>query len=215
VLAFISEDILKDASENSHEHHDEAAHERILSAAMETFSEKGYKTATTREIADKADVNEVTIFRHFASKEGLFEQTVQHYSPPPVLTADLGKKLTGDIKADLTVLANKYLKAAIKNAPYIRLSIMELPRNPDLIRIVTLIPVELSTSVAEYLHNKHENGEIKAADFELLSQMFYDILFHYIISAEVFSGGRGAYSVEKKVFVETTVDLFVSLLTKS
>lgn len=205
---------MKDAAGKNHEHHDKAAHDRIISAAMDIFSEKGFHTATTREIADKADVNEVTIFRHFGSKEGLFEQTVQQYSPPSVLTGELSKKFTGDIKTDLTVLANKYLKAAIKSAPYIRLSIMELPRNPDLIRIVTLIPVELSTSVAEYLHDKHTNGEIKAADFELLAQMFYDILFHYIVSAEVFSGGRGAYSVERKVFVETTVDLFVSLLNK-
>lgn len=205
---------MKDPGHKTQEHHDEAAHERILSAAMDIFSEKGFRTATTREIADKADVNEVTIFRHFGSKEGLFEQTIEYYSPPSVLPADLEKKLTGDLHADLTVLAEKYLQAAIKSAPYIRLSIMELPRNTELIRIVSLIPVELSTHVAEYFHSKHDKGEIQAADFELLAQMFYDILFHYIISAEVFNGGHGAYSVKRKVFVSTTVDLFVSLLTK-
>lgn len=205
---------MAEPANKNREHHDEAAHDRIITAAMEIFSEKGYRTATTREIADKAEVNEVTIFRHFESKEGLFEQTVQRYSPPSVLPADFAKKLTGDIRADLTVLADKYLDAAIDCAPYIRLSIMELPRNPELVRIVTLIPVELSTHVAEYLHGKQDNGEIPEADFELLAQMFYDILFHYIISAKVFSAGRGAYNVKRKVFVKTTVDLFVSFLTK-
>ncbi len=195
------------------EHHDDAAHDRILEAAMAVFSEKGYRTATTREIADRADVNEVTIFRHFTSKEGLFEQTVQHYSPPPIFAEDLAKKMTGDLVKDLTVLANKYLDSAIQSAPYIKLSIMELPRNPDLIRIVSLIPVELSTHVAEYFHDKHEKGEIQKADFELLAQMFYDMLFHYIISAKVFGEQQGTYSVGRKAFVSTTVNLFTSLLT--
>jgi AcrR family transcriptional regulator len=206
---------LDDKKHGETESHDPVAHDRILEAAMAVFSEKGYRTATTREIADRADVNEVTIFRHFGSKEGLFEQTVQHYSPPPIINKELEKKMTGDLAKDLTVLADKYLDAAVASAPYIRLSIMELPRNPELIRIVTLIPVELSTHVAEYLHAKHDEGEIPKADFELLAQMFYDILFHYVVSAKVFSGSQGSYSVERKTFVKTTVSLFTSLLSQS
>lgn len=196
------------------EHHDAAAHDRIIEAAMAIFSDKGYRTATTREIADRAEVNEVTIFRHFGSKEGLFEQTVQRYSPPPIFAEELTKDMTGDLAKDLTLLADKYFDAAVANAPYIRLSIMELPRNTDLIRIVSLIPVELCTHVAEYLHEKHDKGEIPKADFELLAQMFYDILFHYIMSTQVFASGQGAYNVERKAFVTTTVSLFTSLLTK-
>ncbi len=201
-------------NQKNQEHHDDAAHDRILEAAMAVFSEKGYRTATTREIADRADVNEVTIFRHFTSKEGLFEQTVQHYTPPPIITEELEKKMTGNVAKDLTVLANKYLDSAVESAPYIRLSIMELPRNPDLIRIVSLIPVELSTHVAEYFHDKNAKGEIPKADFELLAQMFYDMLFHYIVSDKVFADQHGTYRVGRKVFVSTTVNLFTSLLTK-
>lgn len=205
---------MNDKKPNDQEHNDAAAHDRIIEAGMAIFSEKGYRTATTREIAARADVNEVTIFRHFGSKEGLFEQTVQHYSPPPILSQELGKTMTGDLAKDLTVLAEKYLDAAVVSAPYIRLSIMELSRNPDLIRIVSLIPVELSTHVAEYLHDKHDKGEIPEVDFELLAQMFYDILFHYIATVKVFAVEQGAYNVDRKVFVRTTVSLFTSLLEK-
>ena len=45
--------------------------ERLLDAALETFSKQGIRGATTREIARKARVNEVTLFRHFKSKEQL------------------------------------------------------------------------------------------------------------------------------------------------
>jgi AcrR family transcriptional regulator len=45
--------------------------ERILDAALQTFSKDGIRGATTRKIARKARVNEVTLFRHFRSKEQL------------------------------------------------------------------------------------------------------------------------------------------------
>jgi AcrR family transcriptional regulator len=45
--------------------------ERLLDAALDTFSKDGIRGATTRAIARKAQVNEVTLFRHFKSKEQL------------------------------------------------------------------------------------------------------------------------------------------------
>ncbi|MBV8226289.1 MAG: helix-turn-helix transcriptional regulator, partial [Verrucomicrobia bacterium] len=45
--------------------------QRILDAALHTFSKDGIRGATTRKIAQKARVNEVTLFRHFRSKEQL------------------------------------------------------------------------------------------------------------------------------------------------
>jgi AcrR family transcriptional regulator len=49
---------------------------RILSAAVEVFSQHGFRGATTRLIARRAGVNEVTIFRAFGSKERLIAQAI-------------------------------------------------------------------------------------------------------------------------------------------
>lgn len=48
----------------------------ILNAARELFSERGYSGTATREIAARAGVAEVLLFRHFGSKANLFQQTV-------------------------------------------------------------------------------------------------------------------------------------------
>jgi AcrR family transcriptional regulator len=42
---------------------------RILAAAELVFSRDGFQGATTREIARQAGVNEVTLFRHFRTRE--------------------------------------------------------------------------------------------------------------------------------------------------
>ncbi|MEH2432700.1 MAG: helix-turn-helix domain-containing protein, partial [Nostoc sp.] len=44
---------------------------RLIEAASQIFASLGVQGATTREIARVAGVNEVTLFRHFASKEQL------------------------------------------------------------------------------------------------------------------------------------------------
>src|SRR5260221_13240803 len=47
----------------------EATRRRILDAAETVFSRDGLRGGTTREIAREAGVNEVTIFRHFRSRD--------------------------------------------------------------------------------------------------------------------------------------------------
>lgn len=58
-----------------------ATKEAILEAARMVFMHKGYDSAGTREIAQRAGVNVALISRYFGSKEGLFTQAI-----PPTLT---------------------------------------------------------------------------------------------------------------------------------
>jgi AcrR family transcriptional regulator len=48
--------------------------DRLLEAAREIFGEKGYRGATTKDIADRAGMSEPMVFRHFGSKAALFEE---------------------------------------------------------------------------------------------------------------------------------------------
>ena len=52
---------------------------RIMEIALKLFSERGYYSTTTRQIAQEAGVNEITLFRHFGTKEKLFQETTEHY----------------------------------------------------------------------------------------------------------------------------------------
>ena len=51
---------------------------RILAAAELVFSRDGFQGATTRRIAREADVNEVTLFRHFNTREQLLRATLEY-----------------------------------------------------------------------------------------------------------------------------------------
>lgn len=58
-------------------HMTDNTHSRILAVAGRVYAEAGYHGATTRRIAQEADVNEVTLFRHFGSKDALIRAALE------------------------------------------------------------------------------------------------------------------------------------------
>ncbi len=53
----------------------------LLRAATSVFAEVGTRGATTRRIAREAGVNEVTLFRHFKSKDELIQAALRTVRP--------------------------------------------------------------------------------------------------------------------------------------
>ena len=49
---------------------------QLLDAAARLYAEAGYRGATTRRIAGEAGVNEITLFRHFGSKDALIREAI-------------------------------------------------------------------------------------------------------------------------------------------
>jgi AcrR family transcriptional regulator len=54
----------------------EEVRSRLVRAGREAFAERGYAAASTKEIAHRAEVAEVLLFRHFGSKAGLFNEAI-------------------------------------------------------------------------------------------------------------------------------------------
>lgn len=57
-----------------------ARREQILEAAAEVFRDKGYGRATTKDIADAADVSEGTLYNYFKNKRDLLIGLVQDFT---------------------------------------------------------------------------------------------------------------------------------------
>ena len=52
--------------------------QQILRVAVRLFSQRGFRGATTKEIAQAAGISEAMVFRHFATKEELFAAILDH-----------------------------------------------------------------------------------------------------------------------------------------
>lgn len=61
---------------------------QILEAAMAVFVEKGFTGTTTVEIAEAAGISEVTLFRHFSTKQEIFLEGIK-----PILFSTLKESI--------------------------------------------------------------------------------------------------------------------------
>ncbi len=61
----------------------EGSREKLLAAAARVLAELGFAGTTTRRVAEEAGVNEVTLFRHFGTKERLLAEAVRTQGAKP------------------------------------------------------------------------------------------------------------------------------------
>lgn len=77
--------------------------ERLLTAALELFAQKGFAATTVREIAEAVGIRDSAIYAHFEGKQQIFDA---------LLTA-AGPGLFGDVGIDLGRLAERHPGEAI------------------------------------------------------------------------------------------------------
>jgi AcrR family transcriptional regulator len=102
---------------------------KIFSTALDILISHGYEGATTQKIADFAGVNEVTLFRKYGSKAGLFEKVIEHQLSDTPLNK---LAYTGDLEADLLAIVEAYVETNETHGNIIPLLLIEMPRYPDL-----------------------------------------------------------------------------------
>jgi AcrR family transcriptional regulator len=82
------------------------ARERILDAVGELLGRRGLSATTIEDVARKAEVGPVTVYRHFGDRSGLFRAFVAERTPRRLATATAPG---GDPVADLTQLTRETL----------------------------------------------------------------------------------------------------------
>jgi AcrR family transcriptional regulator len=68
LLAFLSPSMTSSSS---------STRQRLVQSALELFALQGVTATTTRQIAERAEVNEVTLFRNFGNKYGLLRAVIE------------------------------------------------------------------------------------------------------------------------------------------
>ena len=134
--------------------------EGILKAAARIYCEAGFRGATTRRIANEAGVNEVTVFRHFGSKEALLREAIGRQwggggcAPPALESGD-------DPAAALLDWARRMTAGLRQMAPLIRTQLGEFEEHPEIIAPENSPPSQAAKSLARYLGRLRETRDTK------------------------------------------------------
>jgi AcrR family transcriptional regulator len=185
-------------------------HKKILNSAIELISEKGYMKATTREIAHRAGVTELTMFRHFGSKENLFKEILETDSLLPKLKK-LIPELTGLSYIDaLNAIGIRCIEMMKIRKPMIKIMLTEMNNNyPDtVIKLHNNFTDELIKTLAGYFDSLNKTGELRDFNHELGAGAFLAIMFMYFREEEIIRE-HDLKDLEIKETIKGFVDLFV------
>ena len=154
---------------------------RILDAALKLFSQKGFLGATTRGIAREAGVAEVTLFRHFPTKEALFKEVIRRYSFLPALRGILPGLAEASYEEALLTIARRFLATLDERRDLIRIMLAERPHYPSQVKgIFRRILGEAFRMLSDYFRQLQARGVLRDFDPDAAAKAFLGAFFAYV-----------------------------------
>ncbi len=182
---------------------------KLLEATLKLISEKGYLGATTREISREAGVTELTLFRHFGTKERLFEELLNSYTFVPRLKELLPELESLPYEDALTLIATKFLVTLKERKSMMKILSSEIHVYPEKIRTLYLAFIdEVRAALASYFVSLQRDGTLRTVSPEIAARAFLGMLFNYFRTEEIMKK-NGMTKKRMKQNVQEFVDIFV------
>lgn len=165
----------------------EETHLRILAATREIYAGKGSRGTTTREVADRAGVNEATLFRHFGTKGQLLSAMLDHFSGGVEFPEAL-ERIAGlaTIEEQLREIARASIEGMRRKEDLIRVTMAEELTNPAAHLCAWRGPTEARRLLCSYFAEKVRNGQLRG-DPQWLARVFLSLFFSLVMARRIWA----------------------------
>ena len=188
--------------------------EQILRGAMELFAEKGFRGATTREIAQHLGISEALMFKHFPSKEALYRAIIQKrtdgteemFFPQEAIQSKDDRQVFHSI-------ASYLISKNTEDPTFMRLIQFSALEGHELSRIFFETHAKEKTQLlSDYIRQRiREKAFIRVPPF-LAARAFIGMILYYVQSQEIYEM-KDFFHYSQKQVVDTFVDTFLNGLT--
>ncbi|MEN0060076.1 MAG: helix-turn-helix domain-containing protein [Bdellovibrio sp.] len=163
---------------------------RLLRAGLIVFAREGYHGATTKIIAECAQVNESLIIRHFKSKEGLFLAVIEKNMVKK--TDSLLLPLKKNVEEELIAFSNVVMDSAIEKADFSRMVLSHALMNPGFADSMKAHMAHIGKSLLEErLKEVAQREKIPDFDIRAVETIVYKISYMGVLYS-VFLGFQDA-----------------------
>jgi AcrR family transcriptional regulator len=138
-----------------------SSRDRILEAAVRVYAEQGFRGATTRRIAEEAGVNEITVFRHFGSKDALITEALRACATQPS-AVDL-PEVPRDPQRELAAWSAAELADMREHRALIGRVISEMGEHPEIIACTSAGALSAEQRLCAYVERLRAHGLAPAA----------------------------------------------------
>lgn len=160
---------------------------QILQVAMRLFSENGFIGTTTKKIAEAAGVSEATVFKHFANKEELYADILDHRACNHGLEhpfAEVAEQV--ESKDDFGVFYGMALNALNKHEEdqeFIRLLLYSALEGHELSRMFfKSFVVEMYELLSSYIRQRQKDGAFRKIEPKIVVRSFVGMMIHHSLN---------------------------------
>jgi AcrR family transcriptional regulator len=181
--------------------------QKLLRAADAAFTELGFQSATTREIARRAGVNEVTLFRHFRTRSDLVRAVIRETLKAEVAFMENHEFDGHDLRAAISDYVKAYVGVVERREAVARIVIGEghlLPKDIQDTIIDVIGPIK--ERIADWLRQAQQNGLVRP---EIDPMGAVEVLRDALHSAVLRWSTFGARSCPQDVYLQTLIEVFV------
>lgn len=161
----------------------------LIENASALFAASGYAGTTIRQIARRCGITEAAIYKHFISKEALYEAVIQSKSKRHHITAFLAEHQgRGDIESVLDLIARHILATAHGDAELLRMllySSLEGFRGSELLYREFRSPY--IGFLREELRDRMESGEIRRVNPFITARCFVGMVMDCAVNVELWN----------------------------
>jgi AcrR family transcriptional regulator len=182
--------------------------QQILELATELFARQGYQGTTTRQIAQRVQVNEAIIFRHFPTKEELYWAVIENQIRVRGGRARLESRLAagGSDRELLTAIAQELLG---RDVTLSRLLLYTALENHELTaRFFRTHVAQYLEVLADYIRAGIAAGRFREVDPLLAARGFVGMIWYHFQIQELF-GGKRVQTFDPSHVAATLVDIWL------
>lgn len=165
---------------------------QLLGAALRVFSRKGFQGTRTREIAAEAGINEALVFRHFPTKEDLYEailrQRADERAVEEIIESLNEPGRARDDEAYFLIFAEKLLEALRSQPEFFRLMLFSGLENHAMARDFRQVHIRpLYDAVARYIGLRQKEGAFRKDVRPVVAiRALAGMLVHFVLVTEVY-----------------------------
>ena len=182
--------------------------QRLIDAAGLVLSRRGIQGATTREIAQAAEVNEVTLFRHFKSKEHLISAVIDKGIASEIELMDQHSSWKEDLRRSVLDYARHYYDHLEHKEAFARALIAEartLPQSTQKVICDVVLPVR--KRLVSILEDAQRAGVVRR---ELNAEQALDVIRNALYAGMLRNtAGYLPRTYSTQEYIDTVVDIFV------
>lgn len=186
----------------------EGRRQQIIDVATTLFARQGFNGTTTRQIAQRASVNEAIIFRHFPTKEDLYWAVIETQCTVRASRAVLEARLTADTDPVETLIsvAEDILRRDTTLTRLLQFTALEKHELSD--RFYRTHVARYFELLADFVRRNIERGMFRQVNPLLAARSFIGMLFHHFLVQELY-GGKKHQQFDNSEVARTLVDIWL------